>query len=89
MQLIRAMQDAIAEEQKPVVVFAREMVFAAEKSPAESLPHEVFWAHNGRHSDTRLLLLKTPGFCGLLAWGHPDSGFTEGDMVFDFAGVVY
>ncbi len=65
------------------------MVFTKEESATESLPHEVFWAHNGKHSDRRLLLPKIPGFCGLLAWDHPNSEFTEGDMVFDYGGVVY
>ncbi len=36
MQLIRAMQEAIAEEQKPVEVFTGEMVFAAQESPTDT-----------------------------------------------------
>ncbi len=65
------------------------MVFTKEESATESLPHEVFWAHNGRRSDRRGLRPKIPGFCGLLAWGLPDSELTEGDMVFDYGEVVY
>ncbi len=30
--------------------------------------------HSVKRSGGRLLLPKIPGFCGLLAWGHPDSG---------------
>ncbi len=78
MQLIRAMQEAIAEQQKPVVVFAGEMVFAAKKCTAYTAGNAVVI---GR-------LPEIPGFCGLLAWVCLWIGLAVVVVVVYFGGVV-